>query len=58
MPTKDELLNGVGEIFELATDAAGGLKGELESALEQIADICIELDPSLEVSTDDEDFHA
>lgn len=41
--TKDTLLEGVGEIFDLATGTAGGLKIDLEEALAQIGDICTEL---------------
>ena len=55
--TKDTLLDGVGEIFELTINAAGGLKTELEEALTQIAEICTELDPTLQVEDDDgEDY--
>lgn len=52
--TKDTLLEGVGEIFDLATDTAGGLKTELEEALTQISEICTELDPTLQAEGDDE----
>lgn len=54
--TKDTLVDGVGEIFETATNVAGGLKIDLEEALAQIADICTELDPTLQVEDDEEGY--
>lgn len=58
MPTKDELVSGVGEIFAVANDAAGGLKTDLEQALSTIAEICTELDPTLqEVEDNEEEFY-
>lgn len=55
MLTKDELVNGVGEIFEVANDAGGGLKTDLEEALSTIIEICTELDPTLETAEDDQE---